>query len=187
MSRRVVLVDYDPQWPQEYAAERQRLLEAIGPWLVAIEHIGSTSVPGLAAKPIIDIMAAVAQLSHATSCIESLRALGYEYLPEVERFIPERLYFRKLRGEEHTHHLHIVEYDSPFWQRHLLFRDYLRAHPATAQEYALLKRALAARFPNDVAVYTEAKTAFIRGIEAKAALWSARGRPAPPAAEQDEL
>jgi GrpB-like predicted nucleotidyltransferase (UPF0157 family) len=179
MSRRVILVDYDPQWPQEYAAECQRLLETVGPWLLAVEHIGSTSVPGLAAKPIIDIMAAVRHLADCVSCIAPLRALGYEYVPEVERLIPERRYFRKLRAEEHTHHLHIVEYDSPFWRRLLLFRDYLRTHPATAQAYAHLKRELAARFANDVGAYTDAKTAFIRDMEARAALWSARGRPAP--------
>ncbi|WP_376795922.1 GrpB family protein [Thermogemmatispora sp.] len=175
MSRRVILVDYDPGWPLEYAAERQRLAEALSPWLVAIEHIGSTSVPGLAAKPIIDIMVAVGALSQAAHCIEPLHTLGYAYQPEVERFIPERRYFRKLRGEQETHHLHLVEYDSPFWRRHLLFRDYLRSHPATAQEYARLKRELAVRFPEDVAAYTEAKTAFIRRVEAEAAHWSAHG------------
>nr|BBH92884.1 hypothetical protein KTA_10830 [Thermogemmatispora argillosa] len=176
MSRRVILVDYDPQWPAAYAAERQRLLEAIGLWLLAVEHIGSTAVPGLAAKPTIDIMVAVRHLSHAVHCREPLRALGYEYVPEAERFIPERRYFRKVHGEKDTHHLHMVVYDSSFWRRHLLFRDYLRAHPATAQEYALLKQELAARFANDVAAYTEAKTAFIRRVESEAARWSASGR-----------
>jgi GrpB-like predicted nucleotidyltransferase (UPF0157 family) len=172
MTRLIVIADYDPDWPAEYAEEARRLSAAIGQHLLALEHIGSTSVPGLAAKPIIDIMAAVDQLERAQLCIEPLRALGYDYLPEVERFIPERRYFRRASGDLHTHHLHMVEMGSAFWRRHLLFRNYLRAHPQTAQDYARLKRELAARYVSDVAGYTEAKTAFIRAVESLAEIWS---------------
>ncbi len=168
----IEIVDYDPRWPSLYDEERARILGAIGPWLVDIQHVGSTAVPGLAAKPIIDIMPGVARLEDAHHCIEPLRALGYEYHPEFEVELPERRYFNKPPGESfrghRTHHLHMVKSGSDFWQRHLLFRDYLRAHTEAASEYARLKRQLAARFGTDREGYTEAKSDFIRSIEERA-------------------
>jgi GrpB-like predicted nucleotidyltransferase (UPF0157 family) len=167
----VRIVDYDPAWPAKYEAEKDALLKTAGAWLVAIEHLGSTSVPGLAAKPVIDMVAAVARLDDAKHVMEPLAALGYDYVPEYEVEMPERRYFRKGRrgSDGDKYHLHVVEPDSEFWRRHLAFRDYLRAHPEAAREYADLKRRLASEHGTDVDAYTEAKTGFIRGIEQKGA------------------
>ena len=163
----VVIVDYDPQWPIRYQEEKDRIIEAVGHVIVAIEHIGSTSVPGLGAKPIIDIMVAVSHLADAEECIQPLKGIGYEYVPELEVSMPQRRYFDKGSAEARIH-LHMVELASEFWQRHLLFRDFLRDHPQVAQEYEQLKRELAAGYGSDRVGYTEAKTSFIRSVEARA-------------------
>jgi GrpB-like predicted nucleotidyltransferase (UPF0157 family) len=167
MSVPVIIEGYNPAWPSRYEAERERILRAIGPWVAAIEHIGSTSVPGLGAKPIIDIMAAVRSLDDAMQCVEPLSALGYQYHPEFEDSLPERRYFN--RGPRNDrYHLHMVELTGGFWERHLLFRDYLRAHTEAAREYERLKRDLAARYHEDRSAYTDAKAEFVRSIEEKA-------------------
>ena len=164
----VIIVEYDRGWPRMFEDEKGRILAVIGPHLVAIEHIGSTAVPGLAAKPIIDILAGVRRLEDARECIAPLAGIGYDYVPEFEVDLPERRYFRKGRNERHTHHLHMIEFQSPFWRRHVAFRDYLRAHPDEAARYADLKRTLAAKFGSDRGAYTDAKTEYVRGVEAKA-------------------
>jgi GrpB-like predicted nucleotidyltransferase (UPF0157 family) len=164
----VVIVDYDPRWPAMYQEEKDRVLGAIGHLVVAIEHIGSTAVPGLGAKPIIDIMTAVPSLADAPACVEPLERIGYEYIPEYEADFPERRYFRKRPVRVDTHHLHMVEQDSGFWERHILFRDDLRVHPETAHEYERLKRELAAQFGSDRDGYTDAKTSFIESVVAQA-------------------
>jgi len=137
---------------------------ATGSALVAVEHIGSPSVPGLAAKNIIDIMAGVESLDDAPRWIAPLTELGYHYMAELEAQFPERRYFNKGTVEVPTHHLHMVELTSEFWHRHLLFRDYLRSHPDAAGEYAELKRRLASQH-DDIDDYTLAQTDFITGIE----------------------
>jgi GrpB-like predicted nucleotidyltransferase (UPF0157 family) len=179
----VRIVDYDPGWPAMYEAEKKVILQAAGDWLVDIQHLGSTSVPGLAAKPVIDIVAAVTDLDDARNIVDPLAALGYDYVPEYEVEMPMRRYFRKgRRGREgDKYHLHVVEPNSEFWNRHLAFRDYLRAHPEAAHEYAELKRRLADEHGTDVDAYTEAKSEFILGIQEKAA---AAPSPSSPAAER---
>jgi len=167
MSAPVVIVDYDPAWPALYRREEARVLEAIGHLIQAVEHVGSTAVPGLGAKPIIDIMVAVTRLGDATQCMEPLERIGYQYVPENEDSIPERRYFTKGPPGGRTHHLHMVELDGGFWDRHLLFRDYLRAHPQVAEEYHELKMKLADEYGSDRESYTEAKSAFIRSVEAR--------------------
>lgn len=169
MSDSVVVVEYDPQWPARYEQEKASILEALGEWIVAISHVGSTAVPGLGAKPIIDIMAAISRLDLVRECIEPLGCLHYEYLGEYG--IPDRHYFRKppeSNAATRTHHLHMVEHSSGFWERHLLFRDYLRAHPKTALEYYNLKKALSIQYGTDRAAYTDAKTEFIEAVVARA-------------------
>ncbi len=174
--RSIVVADYDPQWPVRFARERDLILRACGPHaFIAIEHVGSTAVPRLGAKPIIDIMPGLRSLDDAPPLIAKLATIGYEYVPEYEQptppfdsGLPERRYCRKDANGERAFHLHMVETASEFWARHLLFRDYLRAHPEAAREYARLKRELAARFGADRVGYTNAKTGFITGIEAKA-------------------
>lgn len=163
----ILIADYNPQWPHIYEAERQRILGATGQWLASIEHVGSTSVPGLAAKPIIDIMAGIRTLADAPACIAPLEALGYHYVPEYEASIPERRYFRKGPKGARLFHLHMVEPTSDFWEKELLFRDYLRAHPSTAQAYEALKRKLARQY-TDGNEYCEAKTDFIMATLARA-------------------
>jgi len=164
----LIVVDYDPRWPLMYEEERTRILQAVGQDLVAIEHVGSTAVPGLAAKPIIDIMPGVRSLADAAHCIAPLRQLGYDSVPEHEALIPERRFSRKGWRGAATHHLHVVEVTSAFWERHILFRDYLRAHPDAAAAYAALKRDLAARYRDDRDRYTDAKTSSIQAIEERA-------------------
>ena len=168
MSAPILLTEYDPAWPEQFARERERIWQAVGPHLLAIEHIGSTAVPGLAAKPVIDILAAIRSLEEAPTCIAPLAALGYTYVPEYEAELPERRYFHHLAGGQHLHHLHMAQSDSRFWRVQLLFRDYLRAHPETAQAYTALKRRLAEQYRDDRAAYTEAKTEFILGVLALA-------------------
>ena len=157
----VRIVDYDPAWPRMFEEERKRILGAIGDWLVDIQHVGSTSVPGLAAKPVVDIMLGLRSLDDGRHIIGRLKELEYEYNPDDD--IPERHYFR--RGEPRLFHLHCVETTSDFWRRHIAFRNYLREHPEAADEYADLKRRLAADYGNDRIGYTNAKTEFITRIE----------------------
>jgi GrpB-like predicted nucleotidyltransferase (UPF0157 family) len=170
METRVKVVDYDPNWPLLFEEEKAKILKVIAKKVVAVEHVGSTAVQGLGAKPIVDIMVGIRHLSDAQGCIGPLETIGYEYVPEYEDSIPERRYFRK--GPSNVpnkhYHLHMVEYSSDFWRRHLLFRDYLRAHPHAAREYYRLKKELATKYRFNREAYTEAKTLFIESIVAKA-------------------
>jgi len=166
---KIVIVDYDPQWPTLYKKEREEILNVIGNIALEIEHIGSTAVQGLGAKPIIDIMVAVSHLNDAEKCLEPLRNIGYEYVPEHEEEIPERRFFNKGRPPEEQHyHLHMVEIGSEFWKRHLLFRDYLRTNPNVAQRYNQLKKELASKYGSNREAYTKAKTSFIQSVVVKA-------------------
>jgi len=158
----VRIADYDARWASTFEEARAEIVSRCGALVVAVEHVGSTSVPGLAAKPIIDIMAAVERLDDAQALIEPLAALGFEYVPKNET--PDRRFFRRgLRGAG-THHLHVVEHGSCEWRRHLLFRDHLRAHPERAADYERLKRELAAAHGPDRGAYTDAKTPFIESV-----------------------
>ena len=167
----VEIVDYDPRWPLVYAREKDRILRVIGNKVVGIEHVGSTAVSGLGAKPIIDITVGVRRLSDAEVCIEPLGSIGYEYVPEYEKELPERRYFRKgPEGVRNKHfHLHMVQHDGGFWKRDLMFRDYLRCHPDVAQQYCELKRKLAEKHRLNREAYTDAKTSFVESVLAEAA------------------
>jgi len=170
LKRSVRIVDYDSRWPVMFVKERDRILRVSAGEVIAIEHVGSTAVPGLGAKPIVDIMAAVRKLSDAEECVKPLRRIGYEYVPEYEREMPERRYFRKgPEGIPNRHfHLHMVEHDGDFWRKHLLFRDYLRSHRDVARKYCGLKKKLAQRYSLNREAYTEAKTSFIESVLAEA-------------------
>ena len=161
----IEIADYDPAWPATYDAERAALLGAVGGALVGIEHVGSTAVPGLAAKPTIDILAGVKALADADRCVAPMQALGYEYVVEYEAQLPDRRYFRRPNGTGRGFHVHMVEHGSPFWERLLLFRDYLRTHPKHALHYQQLKLVLAARCGEDRAAYTRGKSGFVGVIE----------------------
>ena len=165
----IVVSNYDPAWPATFEQERTSLHAALGPLVLTIEHIGSTAVPGLAAKPIIDLQLSVRSLAEArSSCVEPLRALGYAYMPQYEARLPGELFFRKEVSGPWTHHLHVLQGDHPRWRRRLLFRDYLRSHPEVAGAYAKLKRDLAAAFDDDISGYMNAKTAFVAATLAEA-------------------
>jgi GrpB-like predicted nucleotidyltransferase (UPF0157 family) len=153
----VHLVPYDASWPLLYQAEEIRIGEALGEKAMDIQHIGSTSVPGLAAKPIIDIMVSVGHLRDALDCIEPLKRLGYVFVDYVQN--RDRRFFRK--GFPRTHHLHIVEQGSQSQLEHIRFRDIMRANEELRREYAGLKESLSSRFRNNRAEYSESKGVFI--------------------------
>ncbi len=152
----VVMVEYDPAWPGMFEKEKARILAVGGTKIRTMEHIGSTAVPGLGAKPIIDILAGVMVLTDAEFNIPKLASIRYKYHPEKEDIFPERRYLDKP-----SYHLHMVEESSDFWSRHLAFRDHLRKHPETAMRYFDLKRSLAQKYRLDREEYTDAKTDFI--------------------------
>jgi GrpB-like predicted nucleotidyltransferase (UPF0157 family) len=156
----VTIEPYNPAWPALFAFERLLLAPVLAPWLVGpIEHIGSTAVAGLSAKPVIDIMAAVKDLQSSVASIDALKALGYcysDYKADVMHW------FCKPSALERTHHLHLVPLNCPLWRDRLAFRDRLLTDEATRRGYAELKLALAAKHRNDRDAHTEAKTDFIR-------------------------
>ncbi len=161
---KIIIKEYDPKWPKFFDSERDQIMEAIGHYVADIQHIGSTAVPGLAAKPVIDIMVGLRRLLDAQDCILPIEGMEYEYVPEFEDEFPERRYFRKMQNGIRTHQIHMVEIGTDFWKRHLAFRDYLLKNPKTADEYAALKKELAKTFENDREAYTNAKTPFIENI-----------------------
>ena len=162
----IAVVAYSPTWPLLFEDERVRLAVVLGDNAVEIEHIGSTSVPGLSAKPVIDILVALERFDPIEECDRRLAPLGYSR-PSAQDFDEtEHRFYRK--GSPRSHHLHLVEYGTWEHQRHLVFRDYLRAHPDIARLYADVKRELALAFKHNRPAYTNGKTAFIKSIVARA-------------------
>ncbi|MEA2507997.1 MAG: hypothetical protein QOG21_79 [Actinomycetota bacterium] len=158
----VILVPYDPAWPGLFEAERDSLEATLDGWIYgAIEHVGSTAVPGLAAKPIIDIMVGVVDREEARGAFAHLAGLGYLYAPYRTDTMH---WFCKPSVAVRTHHLYLMEKDHPEWQAHIAFRDHLRRHPETARSYEQLKWELAKRLRNDREAYTLAKTAFVAEV-----------------------
>ena len=158
----VEIVPYDPSWPGLFDEEKRALLETLSAWLAGpIEHIGSTAVPGLAAKPVIDIMAGVATLEGSRPALPVLADLGYRYAPY--RADSEH-WFCKPSFAFRTHHLHLMPFGGPEWVGTIAFRDYLRAHPSIAAEYGSLKVRLAREFRLDREAYTRAKGPFVTRI-----------------------
>jgi GrpB-like predicted nucleotidyltransferase (UPF0157 family) len=171
VSDEVAIVDYDPHWPELFAAEDRVLREALpSDAFIAIEHAGSTAIPGVAAKPIIDIFVAVPSILDAKrTLVEPIKAIGYIYWEDNPN--PERMFFVKGMppfGVRRTHHVHLCEPSSEHWSRPLLFRDYLRRHLDQARKYVELKRNLAGQFRNDREGYTAAKDGFVLDIVARA-------------------
>jgi NAD-dependent protein deacetylase/lipoamidase len=164
----VAVVEYDPNWPKRFAEECERIRAALGDKVVDIEHMGSTAVPGLAAKPVIDISVGLRDIDFSDDQITSMTDLGYEFLGEFG--LPGRLYFRK-GGATSTHHVHAVEWGGDHWWRHLAFRDYLRAHPGEARLYGERKRRLAADVGHDWYAYVERKNAFADELFTRAWKW----------------
>jgi GrpB-like predicted nucleotidyltransferase (UPF0157 family) len=165
---KVSVVEYRPQWQEMFEEEKQFLQTVLGEVPARVEHIGSTAVAGLAAKPIIDIMVGLPDFSLADDLVPEIETLGYEYIKKYEDEMPFRRYFAKNSDGIRTHQIHMVEIGGEFWARHLLFRDYLRQNPDMAKNYAALKKRLAEREWEDVNEYADAKTEFIKSIENKA-------------------
>lgn len=159
MNDPITVVPYDAAWPTRFRVESQLLRIALNDLEPRIEHIGSTSVPGLAAKPIIDILVGVQDLPGSRACFGDLRRLGYLYAPYRA---DEMHWFCKPHPSRRTHHLHLVPTNSPRFREELAFRDHLRSHPRAASEYGALKRRLAVEFRHDREAYAAAKGAFIR-------------------------
>jgi GrpB-like predicted nucleotidyltransferase (UPF0157 family) len=165
----VEIVDYDPRWPLLFNEEARRLRAVLDPSLiVGLEHFGSTAIPGLSAKPIIDILIAVRSLAAAQATfVEALRTLDYVYWADNPK--KDRMFFVKGMppfGAKRSHHVHITEPDGEMWRR-LAFRDYLRAHPEEAETYTQLKRRLAAEHRADREAYTNAKSAYVDSVMQK--------------------
>ncbi|MGM0750732.1 MAG: GrpB family protein [Bacillota bacterium] len=158
----VQLSPYNPKWKIRYIEEEAKIIDAIGPSLIGIEHIGSTSVEGLDAKPIIDIMVGVDDLDVISSFIEPLGKVDYEYVHKPE--LIDRRFFRKGEWGRGTCHLHICEIEGSEWTDKILFRDYLRTYPEAAGEYSTLKKGLAYVHQSDRPRYTQEKEPFIREI-----------------------
>jgi GrpB-like predicted nucleotidyltransferase (UPF0157 family) len=154
------IVPYDASWPERFEAEREALAHAIGGYVTGtIEHVGSTAVPGLAAKAVLDIMAGVESLDASRPVISMLEALAYCYFPY---HADEEHWFCKPSPQVRTHHLHLVPFGGRAWIECIAFRDYLRQNPDVATDYASLKRQLAAQYRFDREAYTDAKAPFIR-------------------------
>ena len=162
-----LLVDYDPRWPGAYAAEKERILAALGDLVVAIEHYGSTSIPGLRAKPIIDILVGIPTQAQWVACKAPLEALGYDYAEHAG--VPDHFIFGRGRDRsERTHLVHVIEYGSTTWRDSLAFRDALRADPVLAAQYQALKEQAIAQVPEGRAAYTDLKGSFVAAVVAAA-------------------
>jgi GrpB-like predicted nucleotidyltransferase (UPF0157 family) len=162
-------VDYSPEWPEEFAREAARLTALLGDELIAVHHIGSTAVPGLAAKPIIDLLPVARDIARIDLYTEQMQTASYK--PWGEYGLVGRRFFTKDRGEYRTHNIHIFGEGNPAIARHLALCAYLRAHPVVADEYAALKRAIYARHPADIAAYNNAKHDFVKQTEQVALAW----------------
>ena len=162
----IEITAYDPTWPEKFALEKRTIFHTLGfmPGL-KVEHFGSTSVPGLAAKPILDLMVGVSRKEDWPKLIKPLEMRGYLYWTANPK--PDELFFVKgmpPSGERRTHHIHVYELHGERWKRELAFRDYLITHPQEAKNYEALKMNLAMRFQFDREAYTNGKTPFIESV-----------------------
>ncbi|WP_121821586.1 GrpB family protein [Halostella salina] len=158
----VSLAPHDPAWAERYAAEVDRLRAVVGDDISEFHHVGSTAVPGVPAKPIVDVLAVVPSRETARALVPTLEANGYEHRPNDG--VPDRVFLAKGPRSNRTHYLSLTERGSDTCAEQIAFRDYLRANPPVAAAYAGLKRDLAARFPDDRAAYTERKGEFVERV-----------------------
>jgi len=176
MARTIDVVEHDPAWATAFADEAAQLAAVFGDTLIAIHHVGSTSVPGLAAKPTIDILVVLHETKTIDHFSEPMEKLGYrvrgECLDAEIPGTPGRFYFTKNRGDERTHHLHACAAGHSEIADKLMFRDYLRAHPQRAAEYGALKQRLAVERRHDNIGYMRGKDAYIRELLDEARRWS---------------
>jgi len=169
MARRIQVVPHDQNWSRRFKAEADELNAIFGQEIAAIHHIGSTAIPGISAKPIIDVLVEVHDIEKIDDFNKEMIKRGYQ--PKGEFGIPGRRFFIKGDDANRTHHIHTFQTGNPRIERHLNFRDYMIAHPEEAQTYGRLKEELARRFPEDIEGYMAGKDRFIREIERKAQAW----------------
>lgn len=169
MTKPVVIAEYDPQWPTLYEKEKELIRTILRHRVKAIEHIGSTAVPDLGGKSIIDMMAGTSSLDEANQCISLLEGVGYKSVTRPPEPDNAEWYYCLGKGPHSVgYHLHLVKHNSTHWRKHIFFRDFLRENHRVAQEYYSLKKKLAARYGTDRLGYTEAKSAFIEFVLLKA-------------------
>jgi GrpB-like predicted nucleotidyltransferase (UPF0157 family) len=166
----VRIVEYDAAWPARAAQELERIGRALGPVAERLEHVGSTAVPGLAAKPILDLQLSVAAIEPRGRYVEPLERLGYLFVPAPES--PDYHFFAKPPERPQAYHLHVAEVGSAHEFRHLAVRDYLGAHDDEAARYAALKRQVVARHPQDRLAYIAGKEEFVADLEGRALKWA---------------
>lgn len=172
--KKVVVVPHDPRWRDAFEAEAKHIAAALGENGAAIHHVGSTAIPGIHAKPVVDLLVEVRDLAELDARSPAMESLGYEVMGEYG--IPGRRYFRKANQDgTRTHHVHAFEAGSGEVVRHLAFRDYMIAHPADAQAYSELKRKLAAEHPRNIDGYMDGKDGFIQEMDRRAAEWRGAG------------
>ena len=165
----ILVVDYNPEWPKAFEDESAQIRRILGENLLRVFHIGSTSVPGLQAKPIIDIMPVVRGIAQVDACTAAFEGIGYEVMGEFG--MPGRRYMRK-GGDNRTHQVHMFQYDNTAdILRHLAFRDYLRCRPAICAAYGKLKSELARQYPSDIEAYGDGKEDFVKRVERDALQW----------------
>jgi GrpB-like predicted nucleotidyltransferase (UPF0157 family) len=175
MMRKIEVLPHDPNWHRAFQDESAQITVAFGDNLIAIDHIGSTAIPKIYAKPIIDLLVSVTDITKVDECNGSMQALGYEVMGEYG--IADRRYFRKDNELGiRTHHVHVFAVGSAHIDRHLTFRDYMRVHPDEAQRYSDLKQTLAKQYPDDIEGYMDGKDEFIKAIDQKATVWQMYNR-----------
>lgn len=172
MVKRIEVVPYNPNWLNRFRVEADKIAAVLRPEVIAIHHIGSTAVPNISAKPIIDILVEVRAIEKINDFNEKMIELGYQ--PKGEVGIPGRRFFIKNEDSTRTHHVHIFQTGALEVEHHLNFRDYLVAHPEEAQAYSRLKEKLAREFPEDRESYIERKDGFIKEILQNAKAWRER-------------
>ncbi len=170
--RKIEIIEYDPVWPGRFELEKKRLMDVLGSNAIEIHHMGSTAVPGLAAKPVIDILVAVKDLTGLDVRNFEMEKIGYTVKGEFG--IPGRRYFQK-GGDNRTHQVHAFVQNDVNIDRHIAFRDYLRLNPDVAREYAALKKSVIEQCNDDIHKYCDGKDAFIKHHEKIAVRWKSRG------------
>ena len=163
--RKVEVLPFNPEWKKKFEREALRLKQIFGDVSVDIHHIGSTSIPGMRAKPVIDILIEVKDINDVENLNMEMAKIGYE--AKGENGMPARRYFRKEENGIRSHHVHVFQTGNPEIKKHIAFRDYLRSHPDVATEYKQLKEDLAKKYPEDIESYVQGKNDFIKRVDEK--------------------
>mgnify|MGYP005748426293 CR=1 FL=1 len=166
MDNVITIEEWNPNWSKQFENEKMKLKGILSNKVISIEHIGSTSIEGIRAKPILDIAIGVNDLEIVKEFIEPLKQIGYEFV--YHKDFPERRFFRKGKWRAGTHHLHFYQFEGEHWNNQILFRDYLRNNPDVLREYQQLKIDLASKYRIDRSAYTENKAPFIQKVLQKA-------------------